>query len=166
VRISNNQLIVSDSGNNRILIWTSFPTSNNQAANIVLGASSMTVAGTSGATANTFSGVTSLDVDSSGALYVDDAANNRVLYYASIPTANNASASAVIGQGSFTSSSSPGATAYGFNTSQYNASAVAANNRFLAVSDPANYRILVFNKPLSTGMSASLVLGKTNFSSG
>jgi hypothetical protein len=96
------KVIVADSGNARILIWNTFPISNGQAANVVVGQTNFTT-GTGGLAANKFQRpwnfIASTLYDK---LIVTDPDNNRVLIFNTIPTANNASATRVLGQANFT----------------------------------------------------------------
>ncbi len=101
-------------------------------------------------------------------LFVPDGGNNRVLVYnlaSGSSFINGMSASAVIGQPTFYSSTT-GTTAQNFNlpsTVAYD----SANQR-LFVGDQQNGRVLVFNVApgfASTGLSASYVLGASGFTS-
>ena len=114
---------------------------------------------------------TSLAVDSAGNLYVVDTGNSRVLRFP-VPFASGKtgleSADLVIGQTSFTATvTDPSAqnmsapigialTADAFNAS-------VANTGWLVVSDAALNRVLFFQKPFSSGMSATKVLGSLNY---
>jgi hypothetical protein len=103
------RLIVADSFNNRILIWSSFPASSSAPADIVLGQNDFTHRtgnddlqsnATGTATARTF--FFPYLIDSNGnQLFAVDSNNNRVLIWNSIPTANFTPADIVLGQGDF-----------------------------------------------------------------
>lgn len=102
VWIQGTQLFVADTQNDRILIWNSIPTSNNQAADLVLGepnfttAPAATVSDLPPTSNNLFSPVA---VTSDGTrLFVTDLGHNRVLIWNSIPTQNQQAADVVIGQ--------------------------------------------------------------------
>ena len=93
-------------------------------------------------------------------LYVVDPSNNRILRF-SPPFANGMSANAVLGQTSFTNSSAglgpdvfdfPGGIDHDM-----------AGNLFVA--DGFNNRVLEFQQPITTGESASLVIGQPDFTS-
>jgi hypothetical protein len=102
------KVLVYDQGFNRILIWNSFPTSNGQAADLVIGQADLTSNG-SGTAADKLKsafGTNSLFVSGEGKLFATDHGNHRILVFDSIPSANSASASYVIGQADFTSGSS------------------------------------------------------------
>lgn len=100
------RLVVLDSANNRALIWTSFPTSNGQAADIVIGQANFTsgTANAGGISAATLSkpyiGVFSNGVQ----LFITDNVNHRVLIWNSFPTSNGQAADTVLGQSDFSHS--------------------------------------------------------------
>jgi hypothetical protein len=79
VSIRASHLYVSDTSNNRVLIWNSIPTKNNQAPDVVLGQTTLTGSG-SGTTATTLASPRGIATDDKY-LYVVDAGNNRVLSY-------------------------------------------------------------------------------------
>ncbi|UCD55253.1 MAG: hypothetical protein JSV93_00205, partial [Candidatus Omnitrophota bacterium] len=100
------RLFITESDNNRVLIYNSIPTSNNASADVVIGQadfiSNTLNQGSIGANTLYFpSGVCS----DGKRLFIADQKNNRVLIYNSIPTSNNASADVVIGQVNFTANS-------------------------------------------------------------
>jgi uncharacterized protein (TIGR03437 family) len=102
--IQNGKLFVADSGNNRILIWNTIPTSNFAQASVVVGAPDFNVAvqpdltkATLSPKANTM--LTPVSVSSDGQrMFVADLGHNRVLIWNSIPTSNNQPADLVVGQ--------------------------------------------------------------------
>jgi len=79
VYVLNDQLFVADTNNNRVLVWNSFPTSDGQTADQVLGQSNFTDT-TEGITATTLSRPSGVYV-SGTQLFITDLANNRVLIY-------------------------------------------------------------------------------------
>jgi hypothetical protein len=94
-------LWVADTGNNRILVWKTFPTANGQAADLVLGQTSFVDVlpnmGSSAAAATTLAFPS--DVASvGGVLYVADSGNNRLIYFTTAPAAPGAAADGVLGQ--------------------------------------------------------------------
>jgi len=95
------KLYIADTGNHRVLIYNTVPTSSGASADIVLGQSSMTGgsvnAGAATANPTSLSSPTSVWVSQSK-LYVADSGNHRVLVWSSIPTANQAQATSVYGQ--------------------------------------------------------------------
>ncbi len=93
------RLLVSDSGNNRVMYWSSIPRTNGADATYVIGQTdfSRTSAGVGQAALRTPYGVTS---DGTG-IYVADAENNRIIKFDSFPIANGASAVSRYGQDSW-----------------------------------------------------------------
>ena len=90
------KLIVGDATNNRVLIWNTFPTTNGQAADVVVGQSTMSGVSTS-CDPTHVEGVFGIAVYN-GKLLLASANQNRVLVYNSIPTSNGAAADYVLGQ--------------------------------------------------------------------
>ena len=96
---ASSKLYVSDKTNNRVLVFSTIPTANRTAANVVLGQPDFTTA-----TANTGGiSASSLDapyfVSANGTdLYVADFTNNRVLIWSTIPTANQTGAQSCSGR--------------------------------------------------------------------
>ncbi|MDF1700847.1 MAG: hypothetical protein P1V36_06785 [Planctomycetota bacterium] len=95
------RLVVADRGNNRVLIWTTFPTTDGQAADLVLGqADFLSAAPSSGASGLRLpSGVTG----NGEQLLVADADNNRVLVWDAFPLASGQAADRILGQSTFVS---------------------------------------------------------------
>jgi uncharacterized protein (TIGR03437 family) len=104
------RLIVTDLGNNRVLIFNHIPTSNGVAADIVVGEPDFVTNDLNNANSTTdpspsscCSGSASLqwprDAFSDGQrLIISDGGNNRILVYNTIPTVNGAFPDAIIGQ--------------------------------------------------------------------
>jgi uncharacterized protein (TIGR03437 family) len=107
VWVQGTRLFVADTDNSRVLIWNNIPTSNNQAADVVLGEPNFTTAPASTVSdlpptaSNLFDPVS---VTSDGQhLFVTDLGHNRVLIWNSIPTQNGQAADVVVGQPNMTS---------------------------------------------------------------
>ena len=104
--IQGNRLFVADTQNHRILIWNSFPTQNNQAADAVLGFPNLTT-NKQGLIPDPSpsSLLNPVSVTSDGVrLYVSDLGNNRVLIWNDVNNlSNNKAADVVIGQPDFSS---------------------------------------------------------------
>jgi len=159
-------LFVSDSGNDRVLIYDT-PFSTGESASVVLGQGEFTTAG-SALTAATFDEPANIAEDSAGNIYVGDTLNNRVLQFKP-PFTNGMSASLVIGQPDFVTGTP--------NTTQSGLGALAPLNGGpvglavdgsgnLWVADFGNSRILQYKPPFAASMNASLVLGQADFTSG
>ena len=97
---------------------------------------------------------------------VADYSNNRVLIYDSIPTANNASATVVIGQTNFSNSSANQGGSRGANTLSSPIDVEFAGEKLL-IMDYGNSRVLIYNTvPTTNNASANTVIGQVNFSGG
>ena len=164
------RLYVSDLGNNRVLIWNSIPTSNQQAADVVVGQKDLDTGisndaadlcpsnGTDSTGAATFPARCGKTLDfprfalSDGTrLFIADGGNDRVLIYNQIPTQNAAAADAILGQPDENSS------VVTSNTDLFHPllrqsgaditptpTALAWDGTNLYVTDPANRRVLAF----------------------
>lgn len=153
------KLIVSDTYNNRVLIWNSIPTSNAQPADVVIGQTDFT-SSSSGIGPDKLNQPWGVFVSTDGKLIISDAYNNRILIFNQIPTSNGASANLVIGQNDFISNSSgisPNKLYQPYTSS-------VSNDGKLIISDRNNNRVLIFNEfPTENGASADVVLGQTDF---
>ncbi len=165
------KLIVSDTDNNRILIYNQLPTTNGVAADVVIGQADFThnLDNRGGApAANTLDLSTGPNVSTyNGKLFVADRLNHRVLIFNQIPTSNNASADIVIGQPDFFSNSPNQGGPIGPNTLFHPRCAVVDNDGKLLVVDGLNARILVYNSiPTENNVAADLVIGQPDFETG
>lgn len=137
------RLVVTDSVNNRVLIWNEFPTTDFAAADVVLGQPDFgSVAAGLGASGLEYP----YHVHSNGnQLFVGDASNNRVLIWDSLPEANAQPADQVLGQFDFatgtTNNGDLSTNEIGFD----NVTGVFVYGNQLFVSDNNNNRILVFD---------------------
>ncbi len=154
---SSGQMVVTDSDNERVLIFDP-PFSTNQSASIVLGQTSFTT-DSSATTASTFEYPSNVAVDGSGNLWVTDLDNNRILQFKT-PFTTGMSASVVIGQPDFTTDNDCSVTA---STLCDAAGTAVDSSGHLWVSDYDNNRVLRFSPPFTNGMSADLVLGQSSF---
>lgn len=166
IAIVEGKLVISDTSNNRVLIYNSVPSSNNATANIAVGQSDFNsgLPNQGGSvSANGFNSPHGLSVDENH-LFVDDLSNNRVLIFNSIPISNNASADIVIGQADMTSNTANQGGSVAANTlSGVIDSFVYGGNLYLADRD--NNRILVYKLGpdfLSFSISTSPVNGSKN----
>lgn len=149
------KVVVADTDNNRVLIWNAWPSSNGTAASIVLGQSSFT-AGTSGLSSLKMNAPQGVWSDGTS-LWVADTGNNRILYYATIPTASNTAATAAIGQVNLTTGDYDcSATGMGSPTQM-----TSDGTRFY-VADTGCHRIKIYSSAPTSNVSASLVLGQSS----
>jgi sugar lactone lactonase YvrE len=170
-------LYVADGGNSRVLEYPNPFTACSGVFPCVGGPADLVFGQGGSVTSNTCdsdtedSGSTSIDlcspigvaVDASGNLYVADSGNNRVLEY-NTPLTAGVTASTVFGQGgSFTSNSCDFDTIDGSSTAVdlCGPSGVALDaSDNLYVADPGNNRVLEYNTPLKTGVTAEMVFGQ------
>lgn len=154
----NQRLYISDTGNNRVLIFTSAITSNGQSANIVLGQSNFTQS----APSVTQDGLASPEAvainTSNNQVAVADRDNNRVLVWSSLPLTSGQAANFVLGQSSFTASN------FGVSDSALHAPRGASfdsNTGYLYVADTDNNRVLIWTAAIGVNnQAANRVLGQ------
>jgi NHL repeat len=176
---SDGKLVVTDSLNNRVLIWNSIPTSNGVSADLVVGQTDFITcvqnndgSGSSGTpSASNFNYPDGVWSDGKR-LVVSDAANNRVLIWNTFPTTGFASADLALGQNSFNcnapnnlgvscGSGSPSANNFWSPCMLY------SNGTQLFVVDQFNNRVLIWNSfPTSNLQPADVVLGQDKFTCG
>jgi len=165
-------LFVADLGNNRVLIWNSIPTSNQKAADVVVGQKDFDTSisndaaglcpsnGTDSTGALTYPARCAKTMDfprfalSDGTrLFIADGGNDRVLIYNTIPTSNAVAADIILGQPNENASVVTSTPDTPFRPTVLNQSAaditptptgLAWDGTNLYVSDPANRRVLVF----------------------
>ncbi len=168
VFVTGSKMIVCDSYNNRVLIYNSIPSSDNAAADVVIGqpdfTSNLANQG-GGAGPNTMYRPSAAYSDGTRLLVVE-ALNHRVLVFDSIPTTNNASADLVIGQPDLISNSAnQGGLIPAANTFYYPVG-ISSDGTRLFVSDQGNHRVLIFNSfPAANNASADVVIGQPDMSS-
>jgi len=160
--VAGSSLVVSDTSNNRLMIWSSIPSSNGALATLEWGnaANNFTTGTTSSVTSSTTSSPTGL-LFVSGKFYVADSGYNRVLVFTGgIPAAYNTAASDVLGQtssGNFTVSGT-GITSLTFN----NPMGLASDGTNLFVAEQGNSRISYYNTLVTAGgIAATYVFGQT-----
>ncbi len=170
---SEGMMFVADKFNNRVLIYNTIPTSNNQPADVVIGQTNFTSNG-SGNSASQMNGPSSVVSDGTR-LFVADEGNNRILVFNTIPVSNGASANVVLGQANFgaghTAPNNGGRTAsrlYLSDGSVYGTGMALYQGNFsnkLIVCDGANDRVLIWNDftSLTNGKAADVVIGQSNF---
>ena len=183
--IQNGKLYVADTQNNRILIWNSIPTKNNQAADLVLGQPNFTTVPqydqtkfpTGVVTAQSMLSPTSVSSDGTH-LFVADLGFSRVLIWNEIPTQNYQAADVEIGQMDMATSitndntdlcASNGVDTNGNPTYPIICAATMSFPRFaipdnfgrLYVADGGNDRVLVYEAiPTQNAARADVILGE------
>ena len=161
VEIAGTALVVSDSGNHRILAYqgAALPSSD-RAATLVLGQSSFTAAAPDGRRLNQ----PGAPLLVGGKLIVSDTANHRILIYNSFPTTSDPDPDVVLGQSdSFSTQANQGgaASASTLKLPTY----LATDGTRLAVADTGNHRVLIWSTvPTVTGTAASVILGQSSAS--
>jgi hypothetical protein len=153
------RLYVSDTGNNRVLIWTAFPTVNGQAAQAALGQTTITAKNCNHNTSSPAASYLCSPAQISGdgtKLYVVDGSNNRVLIWNTYPTGFGVAANVVVGAPDMTSNAvSSAADGLQFPTS------AAVVGTTLVVADAGNHRVQVFSPiPTSNGRTATYSMGQ------
>jgi len=166
VAVAGGKLIVTDGGNNRVLIWNTIPTADGTPADLVLGQADFTscnqnAGGAVGA--STLSYPNGMWSDGTR-LAVADYDNSRVLIWNTIPAANNQPADLVLGQADFTQSACNRGGAASASTLCYPYDGVYFNSAQLFVGDSDNDRVLIWNSfPTTNGQAADSVLGEPDF---
>jgi uncharacterized protein (TIGR03437 family) len=163
-------LYVSDTGNNRVLVWNdSVRFRNGDPADMVIGQPNLRTAvanvDTQGAPSRTSlsapAGIVVSPAD--GTLYVADSGNNRILRYPRpVSQTGRITPDAVIGQADFTSSTSAAVSSTSLNTP---AGLALGPNGDLFVADLGNNRVLEFLAGAGTGASAIRVYGQPGMNS-
>lgn len=186
VWIQDDKLFVADSLYHRVLIWNTFPTSNNQAPDVVLGEPDFNTTRPGNilddAIAVSASNMLNpVSVTSDGTrLYVADLGHNRVMIWNSIPASNNQPADIVLGQPNLTDPTSrasnnasllcaaDGKDSAGNDVFPVRCAATMSLPRFalsdgqrLYVADSGNDRVMVWNDiPITSGRAADVILGQ------
>jgi hypothetical protein len=163
-------LAVADTNHNRVLIWNSIPTVNDQQADVVVGQADFQHSTVPGNTPNARSmrGPSGVWIQN-GKLFVADTQNNRVLVYNQIPTSNGAAADMVLGAPNFTTFVQPDLTQQSTSataSNMLNPVSVTSDGVRLYVTDLGYNRVLIWNSiPTSNGAAADLVLGQPDLNS-
>lgn len=186
VWIQGNRLFVADSLFHRVLIWNTFPTSNNQPPDVVIGQPNFTTTRPSNlldddipVAANNLLNPVAVSSDGTR-MYVADLGHNRVLIWNAIPTQNHQPADIVVGQPDLSSDTSrfsnnsprlceseavdddenllyPPRCAATMSLPRY----VVSDGQRMFVADGGNDRVLVFdNIPVNNAARADVVLGQ------
>jgi hypothetical protein len=162
------KLIVTDTNNNRVIIWNTIPTSDGAPADIVLGQNSFTNSAwndddqdgnpDANPTARTLNSPSGAWSDGTR-LIVADTKNDRVLIWNTFPTSNFTPADVVLGQSDMISNAS-GLSDKDMNTPYH----MTSNGNQLFVCDGSNHRVLIWDSiPTTNYASADWVLGQSDF---
>lgn len=140
---STGKLMVVDTGNNRVMIYSGLPTAGGASASLVLFQSSLTTTPVFSTVSSTrTNSVQGIAVSSTGVIAITDSDFDRVLLYYDTPTTDDAPAHAVLGQPNMTTS-----TAWASNsaTNMNSPSGVAWNGTSLIVSGQGMKRAMRFS---------------------
>jgi uncharacterized protein (TIGR03437 family) len=174
-------LAIADTGNNRVELWLSLPTSSGQPADVVLGQPTFSaVQQPNVANASSFRGPQGVWIQN-GKLFVADTENNRIMIWNSIPTTNNKPADLQLGQKDFTSVAQvpptcipppapapppPCSLLTGTQGTMLDPVSVSSDGVHLFVADTGYNRVLIWNSiPTQSGKPADVEIGQLNFSS-
>ena len=161
-----NMLAVTDTANNRVLLWRSIPASNGQPADIVLGQSNFTTLRPVQVDNKSFRAPQGVWMQN-GKLFVADTQNHRVMIWNSIPQTNDTPADLVLGQPNFTVAPEPDltkATLNAQNNTLLNPVSVTSDGLKLYVADLGHNRVLIWNSiPTQIQQPADVVIGQPDF---
>ena len=184
VWIQGTRFFVADTQNHRVLVWNSIPTTNNQAADYVLGQPNFSTAPQTDLTkalvdAKPNNMLNPVSVTSDGQrLFVTDLGHNRVLIWNAIPTQTQQAADVAVGQPDTTSSISNNSSKLCTSTSNDATTGAAlyparcgstlsfprfalSDGTRLYIADGGNDRVLVYNTiPGQSGAKADVILGQ------
>lgn len=157
-------LVVADTQNNRVLLWSSMPTQNTQPPDIVLGQSSFDSLKRVEVDAKSFRAPQGVWIQN-GKLFVADTQNHRVLIWNSIPTQNEQPADVVLGQASFTAAVEPLVGLPDPHPDNLlNPVSVTSDGVRLFVADLGHNRVLIWNSiPTQNQQPADVVIGQPDF---
>ncbi len=166
VVVIQNKLLVSDTGNNRVLIYDPIPTGNGASATRVIGQADMVNGlvnrGGGSPGSNTLAFPAGLGTDGTR-LFIADRGNDRILIYNSVPLTDGASANRVIGQIDLFSGGTSRPTTSGTLKAP---TGVSAGGDTLFVADTGNNRVTIYDNipAISTdGKAADDLLGQGFF---
>ena len=158
------KLLVSDVRNDRVLVWNSWPQTNGQPADDVIGQDDLDSCPVNrGETAVTGRGfnIPAFIWSDGNRLAIPDLSNNRVLIWNSWPgtAADMRNADLVLGQQTLNSDLSQVGS-----TGMSGPEAVLFDGKRMFVADSDNNRVLIWNAfPVSSGQAADVVLGQPDF---
>ncbi len=168
-------LAVADTGNNRVLIWLSMPTSNNQPADVVVGQPDFKSNTPNNGTGDsrvpgpkTLRGPEGVWIQD-GKLFVADTGNDRVLIWNSIPRQNFQPADLVLGQKDFGIGAQVDLAKAPLNPQAdtlLSPVSVTSDGQRLYVADLGHNRVLIWNSiPTRNAQPADVVVGQPDMTS-
>jgi len=167
VALSEKRLLVADTGNRRILVWNTIPTSHGAPADLVLGQTDFVCRDEN---AGLEAGPVGMRWPhgialAGGAVVLADAGNNRLMVWRRLPAVNGAPCDFVIGQADCQGLDHNRAAYYPTDASLNMPYGVAAfRGNTLVVADTANSRLLGFDSAgLGAGASAIQLTGQQDF---
>lgn len=176
IAFCNGKMVVADLSNNRVLVWNTIPVSSGQAANVVIGQTTMTgnTANNGGISDSTLNNPIDVACTPAGKLIIADALNHRVLIYNSVPTSNGQPANLILGQTTTTGNTAnqgvsnlgpwsdcPSLGQPARATTMNKPEAIDTDGTRLVVNDSLNQRVLIWNTfPTLTDQAADVVLGQ------
>lgn len=158
-------LVVSDTDNNRVLIWKTIPTTNGAPADLVLGQPDFKT-GKPALDNKSFRGPQGVWIQGTR-LFVADTQNHRVMVWNSIPTSNNQPADYVLGEPNFTTApASTELVAPAQANTLFSPVSVTSDGTRLFVTDLGHNRVLIWNSiPTQTQQPADVVIGQPDMTS-
>ena len=162
VAMSSTRLVVADTGNNRVLVWNTWPTSSGAGADLILGQPTPTGAAADGLSPSEtrFARPVAM-ARSKNAFLVADSAANRILVYAAPPSSPAERPIAVLGQTDFVSGGAPVRPPH--NSSLAGPLSISSDGDNVAVADTDNHRVLLFRGIVGrNAQPADVVLGQPN----
>ena len=164
VFLNDDVLIVADSGNHRVLIWSRPPTASHQSADVVLGQPDFFSEGPNRNRISARDGLflpTSVGVFN-GKLFVADAWNHRILVWNSVPTESGIGPDFAIGQPDLASVEPNQGRAVSAETMYWPYGMAFVEGRFY-VADTGNRRVLGWLGLPQSNRAAEFVLGQDDF---
>ncbi len=153
---SSGHIFVSDTNNNRVMIWTSEIITNGQNADNVLG-QTWFYSNASGTTQNNLNKPKGISINDQDRIFLADSSNNRVMVWTVPISSNGQAATFVLGQSNFTTNSEGVSS-----TKMSNPAGISTvGNDKLYIADPNNNRVIVYVQTISSsGQAANFVLGQ------
>ncbi|HEX8441671.1 PKD domain-containing protein [Archangium sp.] len=161
---SAHRLYVADTSNSRVLTWSLGAFTTGQSADRVFGQAAFTTGSCNrgGLGAGSLCAPTDIATDAAGNLYISDG-NSRVLEYdAPFGTSGDALADRAFGQKDFITNTCNSGGISGLSLCNPRAVGVAPSGE-VYVADTTNHRVLRYDAPLSTDLSADALLGQSGF---